>query len=305
MKGKPMKKNPITIEFLNFIDKLRLTGSISEAAKLSGIAQPSATQKLKQMEKFLGLSVWERRGRWRGRFTKAGERFAEYAQAMLDQTDQLLDEMRTGSPVLNIRVAASTIPGEHLLPPMLNEYEREFPNIKIRVYVTDSKGVIAQIENGLAEIGFSGIMPSAPGIEYAPFAHDEIICAVDPQCKLAGTKQPIDISELAGEVILWREDGSGTRATVEAAMRDKGLTFPENVRMLELGSSHSIAEAVRQGLGIGFLSALAAGTLPRVDVKGLTPIPRTFHILFNESVCRIDHLRSFIEFARSFAAYGP
>ena len=86
---------------------------------------------------------------------------------------------------------------------------------------------------------------------------DEIVLAVPPKHPFAGRAE-VTVDELRDQPFILREEGSGTRRSVEAALSKAGLALPkENVRLI-LGSTQAILQAVEQGLGLGFVSARAA-----------------------------------------------
>ena len=62
-------------------------------------------------------------------------------------------------------LAASTIPGEHLLPSLLSSFCRRYPNIRVKAVAGDSTSVMAQVERGEASLGLVGRKADGPNLE--------------------------------------------------------------------------------------------------------------------------------------------
>jgi DNA-binding transcriptional LysR family regulator len=88
----------------------------------------------------------------------------------------------------------------------------------------------------------------------------------------------VPVEELADQVWLVREPGSGTRATTEELLAQLGIS----PRVLTVGSNGAIRESVRAGLGVTLISRdavrreLADGTLREWRCPGL-PLERAWH----------------------------
>ena len=99
-----------------------------------------------------------------------------------------------------------------------------------------------------------------------------------------------------------RESGSATRATMEAHLNRRGVSFPH---FMELGSVEAIKQVVMAGLGIGYFSALtvcneiSAGWLVRLRVSGLTA-GRAFYIVRHRLKKETPMLAAFIAFAKQW-----
>ena len=86
---------------------------------------------------------------------------------------------------------------------------------------------------------------------------DEVVLAVPPHHPFAG-RGHVAVEELRGQPLVLREEGSGTRRSVEGALATAGRALSEKNVVLTLGSTQAVLRAVEQGLGLGFVSARAA-----------------------------------------------
>jgi DNA-binding transcriptional LysR family regulator len=71
----------------------------------------------------------------------------------------------------------------------------------------------------------------------------------------------VTVEELRGQPLILREEGSGTRRSVEQALAAAGLSLPPKAVAFTLGSTQAVLQAVAQGLGLGFVSARAAAQI--------------------------------------------
>src|SRR5208337_3490902 len=96
------------------------------------------------------------------------------------------------------------------------------------------------------------------------------------------------IEEVKRYPLLVREAGSGTRKCFDVALKKKGIT-PADLRVVaELGDTQAIKEAVKQGMGVAYLSLraiseeLANQTLKVLDVEGMPGVKRSFYTVLKK-----------------------
>src|SRR5688572_21602871 len=101
-------------------------GSFTAAARALGLSQAAVSQRVHALEQSVDKALFERRG-GRVLLTDAGRKLYDYAQQILDLHGQARRELSgIESPVLGeLELAASSIPGEHLLPALLSDFGRK------------------------------------------------------------------------------------------------------------------------------------------------------------------------------------
>ena len=85
----------MTLQQLNYVIAIAETGSFNKAAERLYIAQPSLTSSIKELEKELGVKLFNRGGRG-ATITAEGANFLPYARSVIMQYQNLLDAY--GSP---------------------------------------------------------------------------------------------------------------------------------------------------------------------------------------------------------------
>ena len=249
----------MNLETLHTLVSIVDRGSLSAAARAKKISQPAVTKQLQRMEAEIGLPLLVRGARRRLELTPAGEQVLAFARETLARFETLERELallkETGPGTLIL--AASTIPGEHVLPGLLGEFRTAYPGVEVRVTISDTADVTTKLLDDSADVGLIGSVPSRPGLRLEELVGDEIVLAVPPDHPFAG-RVTVPVEELVGQPLIMREQGSGTRRSVERAMAAAGLNLPTEAPAFTLGSTQAILQAVAQGLGLGFVSARAA-----------------------------------------------
>jgi DNA-binding transcriptional LysR family regulator len=205
--------------------------------------------------------------------TDAGRKLHDYARRILDLTATARADM-TGTPATtagDLVLAASSIPGHHLLPPALAAYRVRHPSVRVRVSVSDTDAVFADVEHSRAHLGFVGGPGGGPHLEFRPLAGDELVLVV-PKGHPWSRKRRVSGAALAAQPLVQRERGSGSRHCLERAGRTAaGLNV-----VLELDSNEAVKAAVVAGLGVAVVSRRAlqadvgAGRLAALTVEGLS-----------------------------------
>ena len=291
-----------------YLEVVRL-GSFSDVAKKLSISQPAVSFQIQKLERDLGVRLIDR-GQKTIKLTDAGKRLVRFAEAVEKEQTRLmrdLDQLReevTG----NIIIAASTIPGEILLPPTLGEFKALHPSVGARVDVSDSLTVISGVQSGAYDLGFCGTAPGGKELDYFKVADDEIVLIVFPEHPFARRKK-ISLLELEGESLIFREETSGTQRSLKSLLAKAGVDIEKLSTNLVLGTSQAVVSAVEARGGIAFVSdlaikkSLALGLVKQVAVEGLE-MRRDFYCVYRKERVVSRLLGEFIAFTQARAAHA-
>jgi molybdate transport repressor ModE-like protein len=258
------------------------TGSLNSAAAEVGVSQQAVSARIRSIEAQTGVVLVTRTPRG-STLTPSGVVVAEWAARLLE----LAAEMDAGLAMLRrdglgrLRVSASLTIAEQLLPGWLvamnaDTTRRGHAATEIVLTATNSENVVQHLRSGAAELGFvEG--PAAPrGLRSRSVGTDELLIVVRPDHPWARRQRPVTARELAGTALVTREEGSGTRSALDAAVRavlgDGAETAPP---ALSLSTTAAVRAAVIAGAGPAVLSELAviddltAGRLKAVRTEGL------------------------------------
>lgn len=296
----------MNIEHLKTFKEIINLGGFSAVAKKFGISQPAVTFQVQRLEQELGVRLIDRSQR-NIRPTRAGEellRFVEVIEELQINLMHALEQLRDNVSG-DLPIAASTIPGEYLLPTLLAKFKKHYPPVKIKVDVSDSLTVIQKIFDGTHEVGFCGITPENKDLASFKISSDEIVLIVFPEHTFAG-KVEVSPEELSGEHFIFRETTSGTQRSLENLLWQAGYDTKHWTPHLILGSTQSVIAAVAAGVGIAFVSNLAIkqctaqGLVQQVDVKGLH-MTRDFYCVYRPERINSRLLEVFIDFVKAEA----
>jgi DNA-binding transcriptional LysR family regulator len=292
----------MNIEQLYTFQEVARLGSFSEVAKKLGISQPAVSFQIQKLEQELGIRLIDRSQRTLT-LTGAGKRLLDFAGAVEMEREHLqydLEQMRD-EVAGDLRLSASTIPGEYLLPPLLARFKERHPAVKIQVDVSDSLTVIERISGNAGEIGFCGVAPEGRDLDFFRIAGDEIVLIVPPQHPFA-RKGEVALDELIGEPFILREATSGTQRSLQDRLSKVGLDIRKWTPHLVLGSTQAVILAVAAGAGVAFVSDLAVKSMPlgriiQIGVRGLKLNRDFFCIYRKERIVSRLH-REFLDFIR-------
>ena len=233
-------------------------GSFSGAARRLGLTQPAVSFQVKALEKELGASLIDRSG---GKvvLTPAGRTAYSHARKMLAGREELMADIpRTTGDVCGVlRIGASTVPGEWMLPKTLALFKERYPKVRVCMEMSESERVIRMVRDELVELGFVGMEPDA-GFDARKFGHDTLVAVVPPGHPLAGAGE-VTLEALAAEPWVIRSDSSGTRKRALEALRSAGIEEGTLEVAGELGSAQAVLSAVAAGMGVTLVSDRAAG----------------------------------------------
>ncbi len=281
-----MKKNvSIELKHLETFCRVAELKSFSKAGQQLFLTQPTVSGHILSLEKSLSLRLFDRSGR-EVRLTKAGKIFLQYASRMLRLKQELMNALYEFSQGIHgeLSIGASTIPGEYLLPKMLSAFKKDHPHLTISLKISDTKEVIQWVIDDLVEFGLIGAKLNRPSLHYEKFAEDEII-PVGLSTHPLSKKKRIPLEEVMKQPWIIREEGSGTQMVVDKTLRKKGRTLKQFHVVMEMGSTSSVKEGVKAGLGFAFLSKRAVedelkwGLLSKIDIEELEPILRPIYIV--------------------------
>ncbi|MCI3927806.1 LysR family transcriptional regulator [Streptomyces sp. AN091965] len=251
-------------------------GSLGRAAQAHGISQPSASSRIQQLERLVGVPVLERSARGSrpsptGKLIAAGAKEVVDAARRLETTAAALRSQR-GS---HLQVAASQTVSDHLFPTWLGALQERRPDTTVTLMACNSREAGEAVLAGHADIGFVEGPKDAPEFDTHVVARDRLVTVVAPQHPWA-RRTAITVTELAEASLIQRETGSGARAVFESALVTRVPAWQPRV-LLALSSNTAIKNAVASGAGTAILSSLAvhrelaAGSLTAVTVQGFEP----------------------------------
>ena len=224
---------------------------------------------------------------------------------MLALEDQLVSELAAtgeGEIAGDLVLGASTGPAAIVVPVLLGEFQREHPDVRVFLTVSDTHTVIERVADRELELGIVGASRRHRGVRFEPFFSDQVILACPPGHRFAG--RTVTLDELREETLILMQEGAGVRQIVEDALRRLGVRLRDLDVRLELGLQESVRRAVEAGFGVTFISRtaveseLADGRLAEARVEGLDAT-RVISLASAAGRTRTRVAEEFVEFAKA------
>lgn len=269
----------ITLRQLGVFCEIVRSGSTTQAAQHLALSQSAVSAALADLENQLAVRLFDRAGK-RLIVNEHGRLLYPKAVSLLEQakeTEQLFREDNGA-----IRIAASSTIGNYLLPAMMANYRRDFPQAPLELTVGNSQDVIQAVSDLRVDVGLIEGPCHITGIVSENWLADELVVFASPQSDIF--RQQVTLERLAMSPWILREHGSGTREIVDYLL----LSHLPHFRVaMELGNSEAIKHAVRYGMGISCLSRrviadqLENGSLRQVEIP-LPPLTRTLYRIHHQ-----------------------
>lgn len=259
--------------------------SFTQAAEELYITQPAVTKNIKELEKTLGISLFERNKSGLS-LTKAGQLLLNYAEFMTEQESKLLYElgMLKQSFSGDLRLGTSTTIGQYLLPPVLAEFNKQHPDIRIFLQNKNTVEIEKGVLNKEMDLGIVEGSSKKKELKYIPFMRDEIVAVVRISHPLAA-RDSIRMEELKTIPLVLREIGSGTLEVIVEKLAKHGIKLKDLNIVMHLGGSEIIKNFLEHSDCVGLISIYAAGKelanneFKIIDVEGLE-LTRYFNFIY-------------------------
>jgi DNA-binding transcriptional LysR family regulator len=294
----------VDLRRLEIFLKVAELGSFSRAADALFLTQPTVSEHIRALEDELGVQLLDRLGRGTTA-TKAGTLLLGYARRMLTlsrEARQAIEQFQ-GRMSGELVLGGSTIPGEYVLPALIGAFCAKYPDVSVALRIGSSRQVQDWVEQGHVEIGVVGAVPASRALESRPLMSDDIVLVVPPEHPWVARKT-VTLEDVKREPLILRERGSGSRETLEDALKQAGLELGAFRVIGEIASTQAVKQAVRAGLGVSFVSHRAvddecrAKLLACVKVRDLT-VTRAFHVVTHKDRSRSPLAQAFLAFVES------
>lgn len=238
------------------------TGSFSKTAEKLGIAQGTVSNHITSLEDYFDAKLFHKseRAREGEKLTRVGIAVLEPAReivAILNQTKDEINRIK-GAVTGTLRIATSTIPGEHVLPSFIARFKAKNPTVEFEVDLGDSGKSLEKLiakEIDLAAVG--SLIGYEDDVETFPIAEEQLVLIVPLEHELA-SNESVDPHVLVDYQLITREKTSGTRKETERILKSLEISLEKFKSILELGSTESVITAVSEGYGIAIISSIAA-----------------------------------------------
>lgn len=271
--------------------------SFARAAEKLHLTHAAISLQIKQLEEVSGTLLFERIGK-RVFLTEAGEILLSHTRQILQSLKEADEALLALKGLKGGRIAvAVTSTAEYFAPGLLAEFRKTQADVRIRMLIDNRDTVSRLLTGNEVDLAIMGRPPAeldAVAVAFAPHPLVIIASTAHPLSRLPN----VAVEDLADEMLIVRESGSGTRSAMEEFFHEHSVK--PRIGM-EMGSNEAIKQAVVAGLGISFISQhtlgleLKAERLRILKVEG-TPVMRRWHIVRHKSKHLTPALAAFWDF---------
>jgi DNA-binding transcriptional LysR family regulator len=278
--------------------------SFTKAAEALHMTQPAVTFQVRQLEEYFNTRLFDRTHN-RISLTEAGKTVFDYADRIFEQYSEMENAVRelTGEISGLLIIGASTTIAEYMLPAMLGDFKHQYPDVNVRLKVSNSDGIVNMVENNIIDLGVVEAPVNNKNLAVEVCRVDQLVGIVPPSHPLAKT-QVLDLARIVEYPYICREEGSGTRDVITEHLKDKGINGVDLDVSMELGSPEAVKGAVEAGMGISIVSRatitkeLQLGTLVALPLD--PPLERPFSFVHQKQKFRLRAMDELLEFARNY-----
>jgi DNA-binding transcriptional LysR family regulator len=229
------------------------TASVSAAAKVMHVTQPTASMQLKEISASVGLPLYEVIGK-KIYLTETGKALAITAREItqsLASFEQLVYATK-GIAKGHLRISVVST-AKYFMPRLIGSFCKRYPMVDVSLEILNRDGVLGRLRHNTDDLYIMSIPPDDVVLIDEVLMPNPIVviaASTDPLAK----QHNVTLNELRSRRFILREPGSGTRMAADQYFRKK--KFRADIR-LELGSNEAVKESVAGGLGIGVISQYA------------------------------------------------
>jgi DNA-binding transcriptional LysR family regulator len=279
--------------------------SFTKAAEELHMTQPAVTFQVRQLEEYFNTRLFDRTHN-KVSLTPAGERVAEFAERIFDLYDEMENRVRdlTGEISGALTIGASTTIAEYMLPALLGEFKNRYPDINLRLKVSNSEGIVSMVEQNVIDLGVVESPVNNKNLIVEVCHHDQLVVVAAPDHELVKRGGKVSASDIVRHPFVSREEGSGTRDVIMHYLLEHKVTPSDMTFSLELGSPEAIKGAVEAGMGITILSRSIIGKELKLNMLAELeldpPLSRPFSFVRQRQKFRVTVMEKLLEFAQSY-----
>ena len=230
--------------------------NFTEVAAMCGMTQPNVTKQIANLERSLGVPLFERTGR-NVRLTPAGEVLRDECEHLFSVESDILRKLRSaGERSRSYLVGGTATAGSFLLIGMSAVYQKEHPNRHLHLKIERPEVLHRMLAAGELTLALTDAPYDRGYFLSDPYCMDRLVPVFAPGFRKRKTFSLGDYIRGGGTFVL-DESGSGGRTELERFVRDRGLPEIDPAKITEVCSLDAVKILVQAGAGISVLSSLA------------------------------------------------
>lgn len=269
-----------TLHQLEIFAKVAEKESITKASEELFLTQPAVSLQLKKLQEQFEYPLTEIVGR-KLYITDFGKELLEVSKRILSEAQSIRNMTNAfgGNLVGKLRIS-SVSTGKYVMPFFISNFIKENPQVDLEMDVTNKELVVKSLQENKIDFALVSLVPDNLDCEEVPLMSNKLFLIGNSERKFNKTAYKSNIFEELP--MIFREQGSATRQTMEKYFREQGLKIDKK---MEFVSNEAVKQAVMAGLGysimplIGLRNELSSKQLQIIPVKGF-PISTTWRLVY-------------------------
>ena len=261
--------------------------NFSKAAAELFISQPAVTKHIKELEKKLNNTLFERKGN-KVYLTKAGELTYKHLKAVKEKYQELEFELGRLADAFKgkLRIGASSTISNYLIPKAIAAFHKRYPEIELFLFNGNSFEMEEKLLDNEIDLALVENESSQSNIKYIDFLDDELI-AVTSRNSLYAKHKVLSLADFKQIPIVLREKGSGTLEVIQKSLLKKQVNLEKLNIFIHIGSTEAIKNFLYDFDGIALLSEksveseLRLKELSKITIKNLH-LQRKFRVALRQ-----------------------
>jgi LysR family transcriptional regulator, transcriptional activator of the cysJI operon len=235
---------------LRLFREIAATKSMSKGALHCGVSQSAATQHVQEVERRLGLPLFDRSKRPL-ELTSAGKLYADFCRDVLHREEEfgLALEFLKGDIAGTVRVASIYSIGLSEMSHLQEEFSSRYPASSLAVEYMRPDKIYSAVMNDAADLGLVSYPEASRDIAAIPWRNEEMQLAVAPSHPLA-TRGEVYPADLNGQDFIAFDEDLSIRRELDRFLRAQGIEIRP---VMHFDNIQMIKEAVALGSGISIL----------------------------------------------------
>ncbi len=295
----------IRFDYLNTFLTVARIKSFSLAAKELKTSQGTVSHHVAALEEYFDAELFRRTASG-VEVTEAGATVKEAAEKILREAHEARAKISAAKHTLSgtIKIAASTIPEEHILPGLIAEFQKKHPDIKFKVTAQDSLTSLKSLQTDIVDLAAVGtVIGFEEKFDFVQIGEEQLVLIVSCEHELSRRKT-VKLLEVTTYPFIGREETSGTRREIEKLLAANNLSIESLKAAFDLGSTESVVTAVSECRGVSIISSISAA---KAQAAGLVKIvniaeaqePRKLYVA-RQKKALLKPIEAFWEFCRAY-----
>lgn len=228
------------------------TRSYTQTANILNITQPAVTQHIKHLENNYSTKLFYFDEKRQLHLTENGKLLLHFVQTVKADSIHIAEQLKSPHRTPEkIKIGTIVTTGESLVPLMVAEYFRIYPDKKICMYLDEADALLKQLKNGRIHFCITDIYCPQDEYESRALFESETICVCSPQHPYA--EKSVNFEDLNNCRLIFRENDTYSKRNLMKILHEYNQDITNFNSYVEIGTINAVKKLVMENTGISFI----------------------------------------------------